>query len=289
MLALAGAVWCVQAASVGTAFAQKWTPSSNGQDLPSNVRPLQLEGVDVVEHLDRPVDLSLQFVGEDGYPVALSSFFHKGRPVLLDLVYYNCPMLCTLILNGQTQAMREVPGTPGRDYEVVSISIDPREAFDTARKKKAIYMGSLERPGASWHFLTDKDGNAKRLAEEIGFHYRYDERIEQYAHPAAVMILTPDGKIARYLYGVNFRSKDLRFALAEASEGRSTLTIEKVLLFCYHYDPQSGRYVMFATNFMRGGGVLTVLLIGFYLSRVYKMERQRAAAQMRGPMKEGLA
>jgi len=268
-----------------TALADNRLPSTDGPaGLPANVRPPQLEGVGIDEHLGRPIDLSLTFIAENGYPVALSEYFHQGRPVILNLVYYNCPMLCTLVLNGQTEALRAIPWTPGKEYEVVTVSIDPRESFDVSRKKKAIYMGSFDRPAPGWHFLVDHDGNAKKLAEMAGFHYRYDPRIEQYAHPAAIMVLTPEGRMARYLYGVRYSPRDLRFALAEASEGRSTMAIEKILLFCYHYDPKSGAYVLFATNVMRAGGLLTVALIAFFLIRMFRADRKRSAA-----LKEGLA
>jgi protein SCO1/2 len=268
------------------AFAQKWTESTGEPGpLPPNIRPPQLVGVEVEEHLNLPVDLSLEFIAENGYPVKLGEYFHKGRPVILDLVYYTCPMLCNLILNGQTEAMREIPWTPGNEYEVVTISINPEEGFDKARQKKAVYLGSYDRPAPGWHFLTAKNDNAKKLAEQVGFHYRYDPRIGQYAHPSAIMVLTPEGRVARYLYGIQFRPRDLRFALAEASEGRITMALEKVLLFCYHYDPKAGAYVLFATNVMRGGGILTVILIAFYLRRMFRAERNRRAV----PLKEGLA
>jgi protein SCO1/2 len=254
-------------------------------NLPANVRPAQLDGVGIDEHLGSPVDLNLMFTGEDGYPVRLGQFFNQGRPVILNLVYYNCPMLCTLILNGQTEAMRKIPWTPGKEYEVVTISIDPRESFDVAQKKKAIYMSSFDRPAPGWHFLTDRDGNVQRLAKQVGFNYRYDPRIEQYAHAAAIMVLTPQGKMARYLYGIRFSPRDLRFALAEASEGRSTLTVEKILLFCYHYDPKAGAYVWFALNLMRAGGALTVLAFALFGWRMFRSERKRAKARF----KEGFA
>jgi protein SCO1/2 len=193
--------------------------------------------VGVDEHLGRNIDLNLTFVAENGYPVPLSQYFKQGRPVILNLIYYSCPMLCNLILNGQTATLREIPWTPGNEFEVVTISIDPRESFDLARKKKAIYMASYERPAPGWHFLTDHQGNAKRLAELIGFPLSLRRALEQYAHSAAIFVLTPDGRISRYLYGARYRARDLRFALAEASEGRTTMTVEKMLLFCYKYDP----------------------------------------------------
>ena len=143
-----------------------------------------------------------------GYPVALRDYFHKGRPVLLNLIYYSCPMLCNLILNGQVATLREIPWTPGNEFEIVTISIDPSEAFDLARKKKLVYLGSYDRPAPGWHFLTDHDNNAKKLSEQMGFKYRYDESQGQYAHAAAIFVLTPEGKISRYLYGARYRSRD---------------------------------------------------------------------------------
>ena len=258
--------------------------------LPFGVKPAILDGVGIEEHLGRQIDLNLQFTGEDGYPHALSEYFHSGKPVILDLIYYSCPNLCTLVLNGQTAAMREIlPWTPGKEYEVVTISIDPQESFDLARKKKAIYLSSFDHPAPGWHFLTDRDGNAKKLAELIGYKYRWDERTQQFAHVGGIMILTPEGKMARYLYGATFHPRDLRFALAEASENRTTMAVQKILLYCYHYDPQAGGYVLFATNLMRIGGVITVLLIGFFLRRMYVVEKRKSAhGPTAGGFKEGI-
>lgn len=260
--------------------------------LPVGVRPAILDGVGIEEHLGRQIDLNLTFTAENGYPVALKEFFHSGKPVILDLIYYSCPNLCTLILNGQTAAMREIlPWTPGKEYEVVTISIDPNESFDLARKKKAIYLSSFDHPAPGWHFLCDRDGNAKKLAEMIGFKYRWDERTQQFAHAGAIMVLTPEGKMARYLYGASFHPRDLRFSLAEASENRTTMAVQKILLFCYHYDPKAGGYVLFATNLMRAGGILTVLLIGLFLRRMFVAERKKALLNgpKAGRFKEGIA
>lgn len=238
-------------------------------------RPLMLEGVGVDERIGRAIDLDLTFVAENGYPVPLRSFFSSGKPVILNLVYYKCPMLCNMVLNAQAAGLREVAWTAGQEFEVVTISIDPREGFDLAQQKRGQYLTQYDRPGAQWHFLTDRDNHAKKLAEAIGFHYRYDEQIEQYAHAAAIMVLTPEGKLARYLYGVKFRSRDIRLALTEASEGRGKFSIEKILLFCYHYDPQAKSYTLFATNIMRGGGILTVLIMGILIFRMFRQERKR--------------
>ena len=271
-----------------TMFAQKdVVPSGQPGALPPGERPPILETVGIDEHLGRNVDLSLTFIDENGATVALKDFFHKSRPVILDLVYYSCPQLCNLILNGQTATMKELPWTPGDQYEVVTITIDPKETVDLAQKKKAVQLGSFGKPAPGWHFLCDKDGNAKKLAEQIGFHYRYDSKQGQFAHAASIFILTPEGRIARYLYGVRFRPMDMRFALAEASENRTTMTVEKILLFCYQYDPAKHAYVLFAANFMRAGGALTVLIVAFFLYRMFRMEKRRAA-ELRATWKEGV-
>ncbi len=235
--------------------------------------PKPLENAGVTERLGSAVDLNLTFVAEDGRVVRLGDFFKNDRPVLLDLVYYSCPMLCNLVLNAQTSAMRELPWTPGSEYEVVTISIDPGETHELARAKKASYLASFDRPAPGWHFLTDHQGNVRRLAEQVGFGYTYDEASRQYAHQAVIMMLTPQGRVSRYLYGINFQPRDLRLALAEAAKGKFTLSLDRLLLFCYHYDPAARSYVPFATNFMRAGGVLVVLVLGGFLWRMWRRER----------------
>lgn len=248
-------------------------PATAEQPLPE-----QLEGVGIEEKLGHQVDLDLTFIAEDGYPVALREYFGADRPVILNLVYYSCPMLCTLVLNGQTAALREMPWTPGEEYEVVTISIDPTETFAMSREKKAVYLTSYEKPAPGWHFLADHQGNAKKLAEQIGFHYRYDEDRGQYAHAAAIMVLTPGGVMSRYLYGIKFRSRDLRLALTEASGGKVGSAFDQVLLYCYHYDPSSKSYVPFATNIMRLGGVLVIIVLGLFLLTLWRRERLRPTA-----------
>ena len=239
--------------------------------------PPQLEGVGVTEQLGRNVDLNLTFVGESGRVVKLGDFFHQGRPVILNLVYYSCPMLCNLVLNGQTSAVGKLPWTPGNEFEIVTISIDPSETPELARQKKAAYIEDLGRGGNGWHFLTDHDGHSKQLAEQVGFHYRYDEQIRQYAHQAAIMILTPDGEVSRYLYGIEFKPRDLRLALTEASQGKFSLSLDRLLLFCYHYDPSARSYVLFAASLMRWGGLLIVISLAFMLWRFWRRERVLAS------------
>lgn len=233
------------------------------------------EGVGVDEKSGETIDLSLTFINEAGQVVPLKQYFEKGKPVLLNLAYYRCPMLCSLVLNGQSEAMRKLPMVPGSDYTVLTISIDPTETAELAREKRNVYAASFDKPLNGWHFFVDHNGNAKKLAEQVGFNYRYDTRIEQYSHASVIMVLTPDGKMSRYLYGIQFKPLDLRLALAEAREEKFALNTEQLLLLCYHFDPQAGSYVMFAMNFMRAGGVLVVLAIAFMIYRFRRMEKAR--------------
>ncbi len=234
--------------------------------------PPQLEGIGIEERLGRQIDLDLTFTNERGYQVPLRSFFHKDKPVLLNLIYYSCPMLCNLVLNGQTQVLRDIPWTPGEEFEIVTISIDPSENFDLAVRKKQMYLESYGKKAPGWHFLTDYKGNVKKLAAQVGFNYRWDERTQQFAHAAAITFLTPEGKVSRYLYGIRFKVRDVRLALTEASESKLGITIDKVLLFCFHYDPAARAYVLFARNVMRAGGVLTIFILGGILLRLWRAD-----------------
>ena len=240
--------------------------------------PVELDGIGVDEHLNQSVDLSLEFTNERGYEQPLKDFFHAGRPVLLNLVYYTCPMLCSLILNGQTETLRQIPWTPGDQFEVVTISINPGETFDLAQQKKAVYLSSYGKPAPGWHFLTDYHNNTKRLAAQLGDKYRWDERGQQFAHTAVIFVLSPTGKICRYLYGIKYKARDVRLALTEASDNQAGLSVDRLLLFCFHYDPAARSYVMFATNFMRGGGIVCVLLISFFLYKMVRVEKTRRLA-----------
>lgn len=240
--------------------------------------PPELAGVGVVEQLGKHVDLDLEFVNESGRPVKLRQFFSSGKPVLLNLAYYTCPMLCSLILNGQTAALKELAWVPGDQFQVVTISIDPRDTPELAGRKKVNYLESYGKPVYDgWHFLTDYNGNVQKLAAQVGFHYRWDERQEQFAHSAAIMFLTPDGRMSRYLYGIKFNPRDVRLALTEAGEGKLGSTLDKLLLYCFHYDPSTRSYSLFAINLMRGAGALTVLILGFVLIRLLRRERSRGS------------
>jgi protein SCO1 len=238
--------------------------------------PPELEGVGIQEKLGGRVDLDLYFTAENGQQVPLGSFFGKNKPVVLNLVYYSCPMLCNLVLNGQLDVLKETAWTPGNEFEIVTVSIDPMENWGLALNKKRYYMESYGREAhAGWHFLTDYQGNVKKLAEQVGFSYKWDERTKQFAHAAALMVLTPDGRTSRYLYGIKHKPRDFRLALAEASEGKLGSIGDKILMFCFHYDANARSYVPFARNLMRAGGVLTMLIFGGVLLVLFSRDRTR--------------
>jgi protein SCO1/2 len=249
----------------------------SGQAI-DNVLPQELEGVDIEEKLGATVNLDLEFTAENGYQVPLRKFFKSGKPVILNLVYYRCPMLCNLVLNGQTEVMKDLAWTAGDQFEVVTISIDPQERFNLAQAKKKWYVETYGRPEAAngWHFLTDYQGNVARLAKQVGFNYKWDPRQEQWAHAAAIMLLTPEAKVSRYLYGVRYKERDLRLALTEASEGKLGTVGDRLLLFCFHYDPQAKSYVPFARNLMRAGGAASVVVLGMVLTFLWRRERHKA-------------
>jgi len=234
--------------------------------------PKELEGVGITEHPGARLPLDLEFTAEDGKPVVLSRYFSGGKPVILTLNYYRCPMLCGLLLNGVVEGLKELSWTPGREFEIVTVSIDPQETSQLAMLKKESYITELGRPGAAsgWHFLTGRGASIRKLADAVGFGYRYDAERQQYAHPAGIFLVTPDGRMARYLYGVVFEPRTLKLALTEAGEGKVGNAGDQILLYCYHYDANAGRYVIAATNIMRLGGAATVLVVGVWLFSAWR-------------------
>lgn len=232
--------------------------------------PVELQEVGIQENLGDGISLDLTFIDEAGSKVPLQSFFNGERPVILNLVYYECPNLCNFLLNGFVEGLSHLEWTAGEEFEIVTISIDPREGPPLAAAKKESYLKLYNRPEAKsgWHFLTGSESNIGQLADEIGFRYRYDEDQKQYAHAAAIFVLTPQGEISRYLYGIDYPPRDLKLALLEASEGKIGNPIEKFLLFCYHYDPKGQKYALFATNLMKvagGGAVVGIVVFLSYL------------------------
>ncbi|MGA8222228.1 MAG: SCO family protein [Candidatus Acidiferrales bacterium] len=237
------------------------------------VRPELLKEVGIDQKLNDAIPRDLVFRDENGSAVNLSQFFAQ-KPVVLSLVYYDCPMLCTQVLNGLDRSLRDVPMDIGKDFEVVTVSIDPSETPKLASAKRDLYAGIYGRPGAAagWHFLTGDESQIKRLANAVGFRYAYDADSKQFAHASAIMILTPEGKISRYFYGIKYPSRDMRLGLVEASEGKIGSPVDQVLLFCYHYDPITGKYGLVISRVIKAGGLLTVLAIGFLVFALRRHE-----------------
>ncbi len=219
----------------------------------------------------------LGLVYEAGREVALGDYFGGDRPVLLVLGYYECPMLCNLVFNGLTEALPRVGLDLGRQYRVVTVSIDPGETPDLAAAKKASYLAQLgpAAPPASWAFLTGDSAAIAQLADAVGFRYYYDESRDEYAHPAVVHVLSPEGVVSRYLHGIQYNPRDLKLALVEAADGKIGSTLDRVILYCYHYDPGAGGYVVLAQNVMLVGGLLTVLGLGGFLLVLWLRESYR--------------
>jgi protein SCO1/2 len=245
--------------------------------------PDVLKKVGFDQQLNAQVPLDLEFMDENAKTVKLGDYFGK-KPVILVLAYYRCPMLCTLVLNGVAQAMRDLPFTAGAEFNVVTISFDPRETPLLAAAKKKTYIASYGRPGAEdgWHFLTGKQDAIDRLTKAVGFRYVYDAKQDQFIHTSGIMILTPQGKISRYFYGIQFPSRDLRLGLVEASAEKIGSPTDQILLYCFHYDPESGKYTSSILAFVRMGGVLTLVgLVGmvWFLFRREGRKRSRAADQ----------
>jgi len=241
--------------------------------------PDQLKGVGVTEHLKAQVPLSLEFTDSSGKTVKLADYFEAGRPVILTLNYYSCPMLCTLQLNGLTEGMKGLSWGPGQEYEVVTVSINPLESYALAASKKQTYLKELQRPsaGPGWHFLVGRQDEISRLADAVGFRYKFDKKTGQFNHVAALMLLTPDGHIARYLYGIDYPTKTLKLGLVEASHGKIGSTIDKIILYCCRYDPNSRRYTPVARNIMRLGGGVTAVSLALVLGTLWVRERRRHA------------
>jgi protein SCO1 len=234
----------------------------------------ELKKIDVQEYSGDSISLDLSFSDEKNQAVRLGDYFNQGHPVVLTLAYYECPMLCTFVLNGLTKAVNGQPLLPGKDFTMLTVSIDPQEKPDLARAKKKNYVSGLTKTAGDscWTFLVGGEQNIVMLAEQLGFIYYYDEKKDEYAHPAVVFVLTAKGVISRYLYGIDFKPQDLRLALLEAGEGKTGTTLDRLILYCYHYDPQSKGYVVFAGNVMRLGGVISVLVLAVILILLWKKE-----------------
>jgi protein SCO1 len=241
----------------------------------SSTVPEQLKDVTFEQQLGTTLPLDARFHDETGREVALGDYFGR-RPVVLAFVYYSCPMLCTQVLNGVSSAVKALPFTVGGDFDVVYISFDPRDTPLAAAQKKQAQLEDYHQTGTAsgWHYLTGGEASIRRVTNAAGFSYRWDERTGQYAHVSGVLVATPDGRLSRYFYGVEYSPKELRMAIVESSEGKVGSAVDRLLLYCYHYDPATGRYGAIAMNLVRLGGAVTLtLLAGF----IWVMRRRELA------------
>ena len=255
------------AALGASAFAQMNGNIATSADTQQNTRPQVLTQVGIDQHLSEPLPLDAKFKDEQGKDVALGDYLHSGRPVLLAIVYYDCPMLCTQVLNGMTSALGVLKFSAGKEFEVVAVSIDPRETPEIAAAKKKTYIQRYGRAGAenAFHFLTGKQDAITAVTKAAGFRYVWDERSQQFAHASALILVTPEGRIAQYYYGIEYSPKDMRLGMIEASKDKIGNLADQVVLFCYHYDPTTGKYGAMLMNLVRAGGALTVLLLAGFM------------------------
>jgi protein SCO1/2 len=244
-----------------------------------------LKEIGIDQHPNAQIPLDLEFSDEKGAPVKLGALFGQ-RPVVLALVYYSCPMLCTQVLSGLAGSLQGMSFTAGKEYEVVVVSFDPGETPKLASERKPLFVHRFltKVDDSHIHFLTGREASIKALTGAVGFRYVWDQQTNQFAHPAAISVLTPDGRMSRYLYGVEFAPRDLKLAIVEASEGRVGSIVEQAMLYCYHYDPETGRYGFVVMNLVRGAGALTLLvLVGSILMSLRRERRQASAVTRTAP------
>jgi protein SCO1/2 len=246
--------------------------------LAASTVPAPLREIGFDQNLDALVPLDTTFRDEAGRTVRLADYFGK-RPVVMVFAYYDCPMLCTLVINGLSSALNVLSLSPGKDFEIVTVSFDSRDTPASAAAKKAAYLDRYKRAGAAegWHFLTGDQPSIDRLTKAAGFRYVWDKDTRQFAHPTGVIVLTPDGRLARYLFGIEYGPRDLRFAIVEASAGKIGSPVDSLLLYCYHYDPMTGRYGLAIMRAVRLAGAATVLTLGAFIFVMVRREKARGS------------
>lgn len=276
-VAIATAAWIALVAGHGTrACAQRFSSVPYGAPAGSSPTADLIRAIGIDQHLGAQLPLDAAFRDEKGREVKLGDFF-GSQPVVVMLVYYRCPMLCTQVLTGFLKSSQAVPLEIGRDYQVVTVSFDPRETSELAAEKKSNYVRAYRREGAArgWHFLTGDRESIGRLTEAVGFRYQFDPKSGQFAHASGIALATPQGRLSRYFYGIEYEPDDLRLGLVESSSGRIGSVVDQVLLLCYHYDPLTGKYGLVIADALHIAGVLTVLLLGGFLVVMYRRERRR--------------
>jgi len=236
--------------------------------------PPILREVTIAQRLNEPIPPEIIFRDENGQTVHLGDYFGT-KPIVLSLVYFDCPALCTEVLNGELRTMKAISLDLGKDFDAITVSFEPKDTPERAKAKRDVYAGQYGRSGAreNWHFLTGDQPSIDALTQAAGFHYAYDSASRQYAHAAAILVLTPHGRIARYFYGVQYPGRDVRLGLVEASEGKIGTPTDHALLYCYQYDPATGKYGLMVMNVVRAAGVLTVLVLGIFMFVMFRRER----------------
>jgi len=252
-------------------------PGQEQQRAADALAPLQ--GVGITQRLGESLPMDLVFRDEDGKDVRLGDLFGHRKPVVMVMAYYECPMLCTLVLNDMVKAFRPMNFSVGTEFDVITVSINPKDTPELARAKKENYLKSYAREGAAsgWHFLTGQDPAVHAVADALGFAYRFVPETGEFAHAAGIMVLTPEGRISRYFYGIEYSSRDLRLALVEAADGKIGSLVDEMMLYCFRYDPAVGKYSVVALSIVRLGGILTIIaLAGFIgISRIREMRGDR--------------
>ena len=259
----------------GLAPAQIYGPPQTQVYAPSRL----LQKVGINQKMGAQIPLDLPFTDESGREVTLRQYF--GKPVILALVYYQCPSLCNMVLNGVLRSIKQLDLVAGDEYEVIAVSFDPRETPEMAAAKKQTYLRDYKRQGAEqgWHFLTGPETSSKALADSVGFRYVYDALTNQYAHSSAIMILTPAGRIDRYFYGIDYPARDVRLGLVEASNERIGTPTDQVLLYCFHYDPTTGKYALVVMNVLRLAGLMTVGVLATFMIVMFRRDFRSARSQ----------
>jgi protein SCO1/2 len=276
---LASVLFVTSVSSVGTEAQVATGPSARGykqeRGAVANAVPRALQGIGFDQNIDQHIPLDTTFRDESGATVRLADYFGK-RPVVLVFAYYDCPMLCTQVIHGLSSALGVLSLLPGRDFEIVTVSFNPADTPAAAAAKKAVYLERYKEPGAgaAWHFLTGDEAEIDRLTRAAGFRYAWDADTRQFAHPSGIIVLTPDGRLARYLFGIEYGPRDLRFAIVEASAGKVGSVVDSLLLYCYHYDPTMGRYGLVVMRAIRLAGAATVLALGAFIMVMLRRERR---------------
>ena len=270
---LRAALWAVALALV---VVVRPTPARADTELPK-----ELSGIDIEDRPGAQLPRDVRLKTSDGKPVVLGDYLDGQRPVVLVLAYYGCPRLCSLVLNGVMNAMKGTRESAGADYRFLVVSFDPRDTSEIAKGKRASYVDAYGRPtdARSFEFFTAEEAEVRRLADAVGFRYRWDAESEQFAHAAGAFVTTPDGRLSRTLYGVSFAAKDLELSLNEATGGKIGGALGRVLLFCFHYDPNARGYVLASMRLMKASGFVTLAAVAAWLLHFWRIERKRTARE----------